>query len=102
MLVTNAIRKGLFFLAVAIASICMMISVKSAQAADVKALVDRLERLERDIRTLNIQISRGRDAIGAKVPVSAGGVESLSSIDLRKCGSSKGTGGCPCSSMDVC
>lgn len=31
----------------------------SAQSADVGVLLDRIERLERDIRTLNVQIARG-------------------------------------------
>jgi tol-pal system protein YbgF len=32
----------------------------SAQSSDLGPLVDRMERLERDIRTLNVQLSRGR------------------------------------------
>ena len=35
-----------------------------AQNADTSALMDRIERLERDIRTLNIQIARGGGATG--------------------------------------
>ncbi len=42
-------------------------------AQDLGAVMDQLERLERDIRTLNIQISRGRNEAGAKRPISATG-----------------------------
>ena len=56
----------------------------SAQAQGLKVLIDRLERLERDIRTLNIQISRGHDADGAKVPVSAGITENLSGAGMSR------------------
>ncbi len=36
----------------------------SAQSLDAGALMDRIERLERDIRTLNVQIARGGGAVG--------------------------------------
>lgn len=35
-----------------------------AQSLDASALMDRIERLERDIRTLNVQIARGGSATG--------------------------------------
>jgi tol-pal system protein YbgF len=35
-------------------------SQTSAQSSDLGPLIDRMERLERDIRTLNVQLSRGR------------------------------------------
>jgi len=46
----------------------------SAQSASQQAMVDRLDRLERDIRTLNAQLARG--GTGA-VPLSDGGSESV-------------------------
>lgn len=49
----------------------VMLSGMPANAQDAGPLMDRLERLERDIRTLNIQLSRGADAAGAKTPISA-------------------------------
>lgn len=39
-----------------------------AQDKDLKALLDRLDRLERDIRTLNIQLSRGGPLPSPAVP----------------------------------
>ena len=51
----------------------------SAQSSDLGILVDRMERLERDIRTLNIQLSRGR-ATGFKPLVSGPQGSSLLSI----------------------
>jgi len=39
-----------------------------AQSGDLKPVLDRLQRLERDIRTLNIQISRGPQAAGGAAP----------------------------------
>lgn len=47
-----------------------------AQSVDAGALMDRIERLERDIRTLNVQIARGGGASGADTTgVSAGTTE---------------------------
>jgi len=47
-----------------------------AQSVDAGALMDRIERLERDIRTLNVQIARGGGASGANTTgVSAGTTE---------------------------
>ena len=37
----------------------ILMTAMPLQAQDTKALLDRIERLERDIRTLNVQISRG-------------------------------------------
>lgn len=37
-------------------------STSWAQSVDARALMDRIERLERDIRTLNVQIARGGNA----------------------------------------
>jgi len=42
-----------------------------ARAQELGPVMDRLDRLERDIRTLNIQISRGSGAAGAEAPISA-------------------------------
>lgn len=60
-----------------------------AAAQDVQALLDRIERLERDIRTLNTQISRGDGAVvatgqdsnlsGSNTPSGAG----IARIDAR-------------------
>lgn len=40
-------------------------STSWAQSVDTRALMDRIERLERDIRTLNVQIARGGSAPAA-------------------------------------
>ena len=49
---------------VVLAFVSVLIVVPSPAASqDVQALLDRIERLERDIRTLNTQISRGDDAV---------------------------------------
>ncbi|MDP6896807.1 MAG: hypothetical protein QF510_07490, partial [Rhodospirillales bacterium] len=55
------------------AALCVLAFSGSGFAQDLGAVMDQLERLERDIRTLNIQISRGRNEAGAKTPVSATG-----------------------------
>ena len=56
----------------------------SAQAQELKVLIDRLERLERDIRTLNVQISRGSGLIPRNISTSAGGQESLSDSGISR------------------
>lgn len=44
--------------AVALAVAIAVVPMSSATAQDVQALLDRIERLERDIRTLNVQVAR--------------------------------------------
>lgn len=46
-------------------------------AQDLNAVMNKLERLERDIRTLNIQISRGRNEAGAKKPALVAGDKAI-------------------------
>ena len=58
-------------LGIACAAALIVLSDVPANAQNTGPLMDRLERLERDIRTLNIQLSRGADAAGAKTPISA-------------------------------
>jgi tol-pal system protein YbgF len=55
------------------AVLCVLAFSGPGFAQDLGAVMDQLERLERDIRTLNIQISRGRNEAGAKTPISATG-----------------------------
>ncbi len=43
----------------------ILVTAMPLQAQDTQALLDRIERLERDIRTLNVQIARGGSAGGA-------------------------------------
>ena len=51
--------RGLILLLV-LGAFCFLVpSVAMAQGTELKPLLDRLERMERDIRTLNVQISRG-------------------------------------------
>ncbi len=45
----------------------------AALAQDMGPMMDRLDRLERDIRTLNIRMSHGGGAAGADAQISAGG-----------------------------
>ena len=53
-------------------SAAMLVSLPAlAQSLDASALMDRIERLERDIRTLNVQIARG----GGSTSASATGVD---------------------------
>ena len=52
--------------------------VHSAQAQELKGLIDRLERLERDIRTLNVQISRSSSSNQKNILTSVESEESLS------------------------
>ncbi|MEQ8193758.1 MAG: tol-pal system protein YbgF [Rhodospirillales bacterium] len=52
--------KAFMVVAVAAAGLSVGVAVPaSAQGNELRPLLDRLERLERDIRTLNIQVSRG-------------------------------------------
>ena len=56
-----------------------------AQNTDLRSLLDRLERLERDIRTLNVQLSRGGGAPPSKgaVSVTAPSDHALARIEVR-------------------
>ncbi|MBL6945703.1 MAG: tol-pal system protein YbgF [Rhodospirillales bacterium] len=51
-------------IAVTVAAILLWTPSAFSQSSDMKQLMDRLQRLERDIRTLNIQVSRGERAGG--------------------------------------
>ena len=84
MLVKKSLHMSRCIVLAAITAMCVMLFGQSTQAADLKVLVDRLERLERDIRTLNIQISRGHNALGAKVPISAGTIQSSSNAGMSR------------------
>lgn len=61
----------------------------SAQSSEqLRPLIDRMERLERDIRTLNIQVSRGDAAVppasgGASVPAGTSGDYSFARLNVR-------------------
>ena len=57
---------------------CVLAFSGTGFAQNLGAVMDRLERLERDIRTLNIQISRGPNAAGAKTSISAAGDKKIS------------------------
>ena len=59
-----------------------LLAASKASAQDLGPVMDRLERLERDIRTLNIKVSRGADAPGANTPVSAGGGTTISDAGI--------------------
>ena len=59
------------------AVLCVLAFSGPGFAQDLGAVMDQLERLERDIRTLNIQISRGRNEAGAKTPISATGEKKI-------------------------
>ena len=67
----------------------LIVAPSPAASQDVQALLDRIERLERDIRTLNTQISRGDGAVvetGADSNLSAGATLSgagVARIDSR-------------------
>ncbi len=63
---------------VALGAVLLVLSSPAlAQSTDAGALMDRIERLERDIRTLNVQIARGGSAApsGESTNLSAGGTE---------------------------
>ncbi len=53
-------------------------STSWAQSVDARAMMDRIERLERDIRTLNVQIARGG---GTPATASSGGAEPVIAND---------------------
>lgn len=48
-------------------------SLAMAQSSDLQPVLDRLQRLERDIRTLNVQISRGKPSGGTETPALVSG-----------------------------
>lgn len=56
-----------------VVSVAVLIAAFPLQAQDNQALLDRIERLERDIRTLNVQIARGGGADGGTSTAPAGG-----------------------------
>ena len=51
--------KGAGLLAAALVLVASVQSVQAQSPEDLRAMVDRMQRLERDIRTLNLQLSRG-------------------------------------------
>lgn len=53
-------------------------STSWAQSVDARAMMDRIERLERDIRTLNVQIARGG---GTPATASSAGAEPVNAND---------------------
>ena len=55
----------------------------SAQNTDLRSLLDRLDRLERDIRTLNVQLSRGGAVAPPKGAAAAPSDHSLARIEVR-------------------
>ena len=69
-------------IAILISTLALM--VHSAQAQELKVLIDRLERLEREIDTLNKIISRDSGAIRKSIPTSSGGQESLSDSGISR------------------
>ncbi len=68
---------------------CFVLSPNASIAQDLPSLLDRIERLERDIRTLNTQFARGEDAViqtsGDSNLTLSGGVSSsgVARIDAR-------------------
>ncbi len=59
---------GLFL--VLVASVASPAHVQAQGSDDLRVMLDRMQRLERDIRTLNLQLSRGRPVIATPAPVS--------------------------------
>lgn len=57
--ISGKVASGVIILLTAL-SIFMPGQQAAAQSSDLGPLIDRMERLERDIRTLNVQLSRGR------------------------------------------
>ncbi|MEQ8664650.1 MAG: tol-pal system protein YbgF [Rhodospirillales bacterium] len=55
----------------AVVAFVVSMSPATASAQDVQSLLDRIERLERDLRTLNIQLARGQ-SVSATVAVGKG------------------------------
>lgn len=56
-----------------------LVSPSSVMAQDLQALLDRIDRLERDIRTLNVQVSRSEGA-SATVAAAEGATEGANSV----------------------
>ena len=54
-----------------------------AQSTDLKPILDRLQRIERDIKTLNIQVSRGDSAGGGTIGSSAAARVAVRLTDLE-------------------
>jgi tol-pal system protein YbgF len=54
-----------------------------AQSKDLKPILDRLQRIERDVKTLNIQVSRGGAADGAVVGSSSAARVAVKLTDLE-------------------
>lgn len=70
----SALTTRFMFPAVAVAWLLSAPAVSIAQDADVRPLLDRIERLERDIRTLNRQLSRGEaPPLSEPAPLTSGG-----------------------------
>jgi len=69
-------------MAFAAALVLLAVLPVSAQDANLQALVDRLDRLERDIRTLNAHLSRGGEG-GVKLSAGSGEVNSAGSAAAR-------------------
>lgn len=72
----------------ALCAAVVMVAMPSAHAqdTDARALMDRIERLERDIRTLNVQIARGGSGTaqaGSAVPVSGNGDPAYARLSVR-------------------
>lgn len=80
--------------ALAAAMLCLSVTISTAPASaqsseQLRPLIDRMERLERDIRTLNIQVSRGDSAVPpasggtASAPAGASGDYSFARLNVR-------------------
>ncbi|WNJ98981.1 tol-pal system protein YbgF [Thalassospiraceae bacterium LMO-JJ14] len=72
----------------ALCAVVVMVAMPSAHAqdTDARALMDRIERLERDIRTLNVQIARGGSGTaqaGSTAPVSGNGDPAYARLSVR-------------------
>lgn len=72
----RAIFGGTLFAAVILAAFSAPLT-STAQTSDAAALRDRIDRLERDIRTLNVQIARG----GSGAPLASGSGDASASND---------------------
>ena len=80
-------------IALAAAMLCLSATIPAAPASaqsseQLRPLIDRMERLERDIRTLNIQVSRGDAAVpppsgGTGVPTGTSGDYSFARLNVR-------------------
>ena len=69
---------------IAILASVLALFAHAAQAQVPQGLIDRLERLEREIDTLNKIISRGSGAIRRSIPTSSGVQESLSDSGISR------------------